>query len=203
LFTAAQRLRSQSSWFTEVGRLRKPAAESDMEMSLKNFNFKSVARSGLRLVIISAAGIQIAACNAGATLNPKSNFTHGYVLDENALQFVPVGSSREQVLLALGTPSTKATFDTNEAYYYITQKTVRPAAFMLQRVVERKVLAIYFGTDDRVTKIANYGLKDGHVFDFISRTTPTGGKDESFVGQILRSTTGGGTGAPPTNIFGG
>ncbi len=174
-----------------------------MEMSLKNIKFKSVAQTGLRLAIVAAAGIQIAACNAGQTLNPETNYTHGYVLDENALQFVPVGSSREQVLLALGTPSTKATFDENDAFYYITQKTVRPAAFMMQKVVDRKVLAIYFGPDDRVTKIANYGLKDGKVFDFISRTTPTGGRDDSFIGQILRSTTGGGERTAPTNIFGG
>ena len=36
-----------------------------------------------------------------------------------------------------------------------------------------------------MTNIANYGLKDGKVFDFISRTTPTGGKDQNFIGQII------------------
>ena len=35
------------------------------------------------------------------------------------------------------------------------------------------------------SSIANYGLKDGKVFDFISRTTPTGGKDQTFLGQML------------------
>lgn len=168
---------------------------------MKIIDFKCMTKSGWRIALVAAAGIQVAACNAGSMLSPETNFTHGYILDESALQFVPVGSSREQVLLALGTPSTKATFDQNEAYYYITQKTVRPAAFMLQRVVDRKVLAIYFGADDRVTKIANYGLKDGKVFDFIARTTPTGGADESFIGHILKSTTGS---APPARgIFGG
>lgn len=181
--------------------MRKPVPDFDMEMSLKTLRFNSVARSCPRIALIAAASLQIAACNAGSTLNPETSFTHGYIMDENALQFVPVGSSREQVLLALGTPSTKATFDQNESYYYITQKTVRPAAFMLQRVVDRKVLAIYFGADDRVTKISQYGLKDGKVFDFISRTTPTGGSDESFIGHILKSTTGGGP--PSSGVFGG
>ena len=47
-------------------------------------------------------------------------------------------------------------------------------------------LAVYFGEDGRVTQIANYGLKDGRVFDFISRTTPAGGSDQNFVGQLFR-----------------
>ena len=47
------------------------------------------------------------------------------------------------------------------------------------------MLAVYFGEDGRVTNIANYGMQDGKVFDFISRTTPTGGKDQNFLGQLL------------------
>ncbi|MDI6838951.1 MAG: outer membrane protein assembly factor BamE, partial [Rhizobiaceae bacterium] len=38
-------------------------------------------------------------------------FHNGYIVDEAALDLVPEGSSREQVLLSLGTPSTTATFD--------------------------------------------------------------------------------------------
>ena len=36
--------------------------------------------------------------------------------------------------------------------------------------------------------IASYGLQDGVVFDFISRTTPTGGNELSLVRQLLRAT---------------
>ena len=39
---------------------------------------------------------------------------------------------------------------------------------------------------NRVTQIANYGLKDGKIFDFISRTTPTAPKDQSFLAQIIK-----------------
>ncbi|MET0259044.1 MAG: outer membrane protein assembly factor BamE [Methylobacterium sp.] len=111
-------------------------------------------------------------------------YNQGYIVDEQALAQVPVGSSREQVMLALGSPSTTATFD-NEVFYYISQKRVRPVAFMNPRLVEQRILAVYFGPDNTVTRIANYGLQDGRVFDFISRTTPTGGKDSSFLGSIL------------------
>ncbi len=123
--------------------------------------------------LLLAAGL--AGCNT-ADLNPSETLTQGYVLDEKALEFVPVGSSREQVQLSLGSPSTTATFD-NEVYYYISQKRHRTVAFMNPRVTERRILAVYFDKDGKVASISNYGLQDGKVFDFISRTTPTGGKD--------------------------
>jgi hypothetical protein len=37
-------------------------------------------------------------------------------------------------------------------------------------------------------QVANYGLKDGKVFDFISRTTPApGGKDEGVLKSLFRN----------------
>lgn len=139
--------------------------------------------------IIASAGAAALAITAGCTT--KEVLNQGYIVDDQTIQLVPVGSSREQVLTALGTPSTKATFD-NEVFYYISQKRVRPVAFMNPHLVDQRVLAIYFGPNDTVTQIANYGLQNGKVFDFISRTTPTGGKDVSFLGQILQP------GAPPS-----
>lgn len=152
-----------------------------------------------------AAGAVIAGCSATESLAPKGSFTaretlhQGYVFDQEALDFVPVGSSREQVLLALGTPTTTATFD-NEVFYYISQTRVRSAAFMKPRIVDQRVLAVYFGPDQRVANLAAYGLKDGKVFDFISKTTATGGKDLTFLGQIL---SGAKSGKPPSNVFRG
>ncbi|WP_102958568.1 outer membrane protein assembly factor BamE [Mangrovicella endophytica] len=119
-------------------------------------------------------------CNTSEVLN------QGYVIDEQTLELVPVGSSREQVLLALGSPSTKATFD-NEVFYYISQKRVRRVAFMNPTLVDQKVLAVYFNKEGTVERLANYGLQNGVVFDFISRTTPTGGQDANFIGQIFSS----------------
>nr|WP_245413802.1 outer membrane protein assembly factor BamE [Fulvimarina endophytica] len=127
-----------------------------------------------------------AGCSTGEVLSA------GYVMDEQTLQLVPPGSSREQVELALGSPSTKATFDAEETYYYISQTRSRPVAFLTPRVTDQRVLAVYFNNENRVSRIANYGLQDGRVFDFISRTTPTGGKDATFLSQILGDTVSGG-----------
>jgi len=160
-----------------------------MELLLRALKFKSTFLSGATaagsLVLVASA---LSGCNSSkmfGDLSPSETLTQGYVIDQQAVDSVPVGSSREQVLLALETPSTKATFD-NEAFYYISQTRKRYVAFDKPRLVDQKVLAVYFGEDGRVTQIANYGLKDGKVFDFISRTTPTGGKDQNFLTQIIK-----------------
>jgi outer membrane protein assembly factor BamE (lipoprotein component of BamABCDE complex) len=106
-----------------------------------------------------------------------------------ALEQVPVGSSKEQVLIALGTPSTTGNFG-GEVFYYISQTRHRPVAFMPDKVVDQRVVAVYFDDKETVTRVANYGLKDGVVFDFISRTTPTGGGDQTFLQQVLAGVVG-------------
>jgi outer membrane protein assembly factor BamE (lipoprotein component of BamABCDE complex) len=136
-----------------------------------------VASACLALTILAAA--PLAGCIS-------QTHHRGYVVSEMALEQVPEGASRDQVLIALGTPSTTASFS-NEVFYYISQTATRPVRFMNARVVDQRVLAIYFDDSDQVERIANYGLKDGRVFDFVSRTTPTGGSDFSFVSQILEA----------------
>ena len=122
-----------------------------------------------------------------ATILPGCTQTvtqHGYVVSDLALDQVPEGSSREQVLIALGTPSATADFG-GEVFYYISQTKSRAVAFMNPTLVDQHVLAVYFDEEQLVTKLADYGLKDGKVFDFVARTTPTGGRDFSFVSQLL------------------
>jgi outer membrane protein assembly factor BamE (lipoprotein component of BamABCDE complex) len=108
---------------------------------------------------------------------------HGYVLSESALEQVPIGSSREQVLLVLGTPSTTSAL-AGETFYYISQ-TVETKPIMGRSIVDQRVLAVYFNQDGTVREYANYGLQDGKVFDFISRKTRTGGADVSLIAQLL------------------
>ena len=169
--------------------LRPSASCGDLrELLLGALKFKSNFSSGaVGVISLLVAASALSACHSSkmfGDLSPSETLTQGYVIDQQAIDLVPVGSSREQVVLALGTPSTTATFD-NEAFYYISQTRKRYVAFDKPRLVNQHVLAVYFGADGRVTQIANYGLKDGKVFDFISRTTPTGGKDQNFLSQII------------------
>ena len=113
-------------------------------------------------------------------------FQRGYVLPEGALEQIRLGASQEQVLIVLGTPSTVATVS-GEAFYYISQRAERTVAFLPTRITDQRVIAIYFDRDRRVQRVAAYGIKDGKVFDFISRTTPTAGSDNNIIKGILNS----------------
>ena len=111
-------------------------------------------------------------------------YQRGYMVPEGALEQVPIGSTQEQVLIVLGTPSTVATVS-GEAFYYISQRAERAVAFMPQQVIDQRVVAVYFDKNRRVERLANYGLQDGKVFDFVSRTTPTGGKELGYLALHL------------------
>lgn len=140
---------------------------------------------GMRISLFLAVAITASACRRSDILNTSQTYNEGYVIDPEALETIPVGSSREQVLLALGSPSTTAMYD-NEVFYYISQTRYRGAQFMKPKVIDRRILAIYFNRKGQIAKIANYGLQDGKLFDFASRTTPTGGKDQSFLSQLIK-----------------
>jgi outer membrane protein assembly factor BamE (lipoprotein component of BamABCDE complex) len=114
----------------------------------------------------------------------SETFQKGYIVPEGALEQIPVGASQEQVLIVLGTPSTVATVS-GEAFYYISQRAERPVAFMPQEVVDQRVVAVYFDKNRRVERLANYGLKDGRIFDFISRSTPTSGRELNYLQALF------------------
>jgi len=113
-------------------------------------------------------------------------FQRGYVLPEGALEQIRLGASQEQVLIVLGTPSTVATVS-GEAFYYISQTAQRSISFMPTSITDQRVVAIYFDRDRRVQRVAYYGMKDGKIFDYVSRTTPTAGSDISFVRALFDS----------------
>ena len=66
-----------------------------------------------------AAALALALLVAGCG-SFEQTFQRGYVVPEGALEQIPLGSSQEQVLIVLGTPSTVATVS-GEAFYYISQ----------------------------------------------------------------------------------
>ena len=113
------------------------------------------------------------------------HFQRGYILPPGALEQIPIGASQDQVLIVMGTPSTVATLD-GEVFYYISQRSERKIAFMNEQVVDQRVIAIYFDKNRQVRRLANYGLQDGKIFDFISRTTPTSGQELSYLAPLFR-----------------
>jgi outer membrane protein assembly factor BamE (lipoprotein component of BamABCDE complex) len=130
---------------------------------------------------VLAGPLALAGCGGlGETLQ------RGYVLPDGALEQIPIGATQEQVLIVLGTPSTVATVD-GDAFYYISQKAERGAAFMPHETVDQRVIAVYFDKNRTVTRLANYGVKDGKVFDYVTQTTETGGERLNYIRGIFRN----------------
>jgi outer membrane protein assembly factor BamE (lipoprotein component of BamABCDE complex) len=133
----------------------------------------------VRLAFAASLGLAAGACTIG------EEFQRGYLLDERAVQQVKTGMNAEQVLQTLGTPSTVSTVG-NKNWYYISQTSRRRVAFMGESVTDQRVTAVYFDRNFKVERVALYGVQDGKLFDFISRTTPSSGSDQSFVGQMFK-----------------
>lgn len=112
---------------------------------------------------------------------------HGHLFRDNDLASVQPGMGQDQVKMSLGSPTTTATTGSGNAYYYISS-TTKQTAFMKPSETDRQVMAVYFTQDGTVDHVANYGLKDGKVFDYISRSTPApGANDEGLLKQLFRN----------------
>lgn len=112
---------------------------------------------------------------------------HGHQFNESDMQAVQPGMSQEQVRMSLGSPATTATVPTGNAYYYISS-TMKQSAFFLPEETDRQVVAVYFNQGGSVDRVANYGLKDGKVFDFVKRTTPAPGTaEDGILKQLFRN----------------
>lgn len=138
----------------------------------------SSARSGL---IVTALALIL---GLGGCAGNEGQMVHGYQLNSKTVEQVKVGSSAEQILVLMGTPTTTSTVG-GDAWYYISQTTSRPLRFMPPKVVDQRVFAIYFDKSKKVERVANYGLEDGKVFDFVSRTTPTAGAESNLLKGML------------------
>lgn len=171
-----------------VTRVSSPAVPARRPERRPGFLLAGMAALGLGGC--ASGDLSMPTSSAGLARTPStfvSEQQRGYVPNPGALEQVPIGSSQEQVLLVLGTPSTVATVD-GEVFYYISQKA-KKVMFLRPEIIDQRVLAVYFDPKDkRVTRIADYGLKDGKVFDFVSRSTPTGGSEMSVLGQIFNAT---------------
>jgi outer membrane protein assembly factor BamE (lipoprotein component of BamABCDE complex) len=117
-------------------------------------------------------------------LGYDGTISRGYLATNSGVDKVTPGMPAEQVLSTLGTPSTTSTVG-GDAWYYISQRVERKFRFMNPSVTDQRVIAVYFGKQKKVERVANYGLEDGQVIDVLSRTTPTAGSEQNFLRQML------------------
>jgi len=142
----------------------------------------SVSRAGPRrcvLVLATLTALALTACS-------ETVIKHGHQFSDQELQQVAPGTSEAQVRAALGTPTSTATVGGGTAYYYISS-TQSQQAFFKPTEKDRRVVAVYFGPLGSVDRVAHYGLKDGKVFDYVKRETPSHAHDESLIKQLFRN----------------
>jgi outer membrane protein assembly factor BamE (lipoprotein component of BamABCDE complex) len=149
-----------------------------MRADLKSI--RNTRSRGLLLAVTVGLGLGIAGCSSTIT-------KHGHLFKENDLQQVQPGMSQEQVKLTLGTPTQTATAGNANAYYYMSS-TTKQTSFMSPTETDRQVVAVYFNKVGTVERVANYGMKDGKVFDTISRTTPSANQnDDGVIKSLFRN----------------
>ena len=84
-------------------------------------------RSCLKAIFLAATlALPLAGC-----IGYDGDLQTGYVMDSRLLEQVRTGSSAEQVLVVLGSPSTTSTIG-GSAWYYISSKTSQSLAFQKQ-----------------------------------------------------------------------
>jgi outer membrane protein assembly factor BamE (lipoprotein component of BamABCDE complex) len=159
---------------------------------------KVASRTGLLLAALACA--PLAGCDSLPSLPsfslPSSNpifaggqtLTHGYIFDDKVLDEIKPGTDVQTVLQKLGQPSNVSTVG-NQTFYYTSQTTYQRFQFQKPSIIDQRVFAIYFDKSFKVERLANWGLQDGKVFDFISRSTPSSGIEQSFLRQIFNGST--------------
>lgn len=133
-------------------------------------------------------GLLVSVALAGSVVGcAEQVIKRGYHLNASDIQQVQPGMGKEQVRAKLGTPTTSSTIENGSAYYYISS-THTQTAFYKPSEKNRQVVAVYFNETGTVDRMGNYGLKDGKVFDYISRTTAApGGQEDGILKQLFRN----------------
>ena len=131
------------------------------------------------LSVAALLAVGLTACSETVTL-------HGHHFQQNDVQQIAPGMSQEQVKTSLGTPTTTATVGGGSAFYYIAS-TQGQSSFFKPVEKDRKVLAVYFNPLGSVDRVAQYGLKDGKVFDYVKQETPHHARDENMLKALFRN----------------
>jgi len=129
---------------------------------------------------VLAAGLAVSACA------PVVDY-HGYLPRSEDIQRIQIGQTKAEIEAILGSPSTTATINREGDTYYYVSSVVEKFAFLEPKVVDREILAVRFGPFGRVNHFAHYGLEDGKIVDFISRKTPTRGREVTVLQQLFQN----------------
>ncbi len=110
----------------------------------------------------------------------------GYIFDDGFQEKLNEGMSKNEVISAMGSPSTKSS-QNGDKFYYISNKFYK-YAFLAPKEIERIVVVVGFDKNQSVIEIEEYALKDGKVIDYRSDKTIPGGTEATFLQDLLDTT---------------
>jgi outer membrane protein assembly factor BamE (lipoprotein component of BamABCDE complex) len=150
-----------------------------MAQTMRVFSYICGDKPAFRLAAAVVAALPLAGC-----LGYDGVVNRGAVMEPRRVSQVKAGMDAQQVLAALGTPSTTSTVG-GDAWYYVSQRLERSLAFMQPNVADQRVVAVYFDKSRKVQRVADYGLEDGKPIDFLSRTTPVAAAEYHLLQAML------------------
>lgn len=147
-----------------------------------------LSRIALVAALLTATAV-VGGCTPVTAMN-------GFIAVDTQPTDIKVGDDTvNSVRTKLGSPSTVSAFD-KHTWYYITQ-TSDKMAYLYPQLKSRKVVAISFDKDDKVTEVKALTLRDGYDLAYEKRETPTRGRELSWIEQVLGTIGRGGTGVLP------
>ncbi len=153
-------------------------------------------KSTTKTIIIGTIAVLI----LGACSSQK--FVRGYMPNQEMVEAIkPQVDTHDSVKEMLGSPSSIATFDNDNWYYFSKQS--ESFAFFKEKITEMDIIAIGFDSDGYVTNVRHYTLDDKRNISPVGKVTPTHGRELSFIqelfGNIGRFGTGGPSNVQPGN----
>jgi len=114
----------------------------------------------------------------------KTEETRGYVTEFSDFNSVEPGkTTKEEVIKALGSPSSTSSFG-DETWYYIGMK-MEKTAFLDPEIVKQNIFLVTFDDKGIVKEIGKKSEKDRRDIDISKETTPTEGNKVGVVEQFL------------------
>jgi outer membrane protein assembly factor BamE (lipoprotein component of BamABCDE complex) len=127
--------------------------------------------------LLLAATTLLAACE-------PTMANRGNILDPERLAEIKVGTStREEVATKLGTPTEVSTFD-DKTWYYVGRQT-KQYSFLDPEVVKQQAIEVQFDDKGTVVALDNLDLSNAQDIAMAPGATPTYGRNDTFLKQLL------------------
>jgi outer membrane protein assembly factor BamE (lipoprotein component of BamABCDE complex) len=162
------------------------------------------ARTARQVLALVGVVMLLGGCGITGMFRAPETLRGNHVDDYRLQELVPGTSTQADVSALIGTPTAKATFDSN-TWLYIAEVTKTRIA-QTQGVASQSVLALSFDDRGVLRGITKLDQADSVPITMVERTTPSPGTSASFLQQLFgnvgrfnplgNTTTSGGGGAP-------